>query len=243
MYLISGMHRSGTSLVAKLFHAAGADMGDPAGFHRADKWNPTGYYEQRGIIELNLKLLHGPWGRLAYLRLPSPRAVLRRAEPLSATISRFGREYADKVVKENRFCLTLPGWRAHGGDVRKVLVCLREPRDVALSIRLRNGLPLWYTYRLWRIHLTRLLEQGAGLDVRFVRYEHLLNPALSRDELRGALRFMGLERSDADIAAILEKAVQPVRNDGGGASVVRYPERVRSLWAELVEKHASQSRA
>lgn len=242
MFLISGMHRSGTSLVAKLFHAAGADMGDPAGFHGADQWNPAGYYEQQAIIELNLKLMHGPWGRLAYLKLPGVQTVLRRARPLADEIARLGREYAAKVVKENRFCLTLPAWRANGGDVRKVLVCLRQPADVAWSVRSRNGLPMWCTYRLWQTHLARLLDNSAGLDLRFVSYEHLLNPDKNQAELLGALRFMGLDRSAEEARQCLASAVKPIPNDWCQEQETVYPEGVRLLWNQLVQRHAAQPR-
>ena len=42
MKIITGMHRSGTSLVAQIAHRAGAEMGDPETFYRPDRWNPDG---------------------------------------------------------------------------------------------------------------------------------------------------------------------------------------------------------
>jgi len=59
MKIITGMHRSGTSLVARLFFEAGADLGDPTTFYRPDRWNPDGYYEQPEIHGLNMKLTEG----------------------------------------------------------------------------------------------------------------------------------------------------------------------------------------
>lgn len=240
MILISGMHRSGTSLVAKLFHVAGADMGDPADFYAADQWNSTGYYEQRAIIALNLKLLHGPWGKLAYLHLPCAETVLRRARPCADEIARLGEMYARKVVKENRFCLTLPAWRTYGGKVHKVIVCLREPANVAQSIWRRNKVPLWYGYRLWYKHITRLLEYSAGLDLWFVRYEHLIDPTTNQAELSGALRFAGINRTTADIQGYLTSALKANINNRASPCQQIYPDYVRNLWRELLQRHASQ---
>ena len=70
MKLISGMHRSGTSLVAQLFFEAGADMGNPSTFYPTDKWNSDGYFEQTDILAINQPLINGFLGRFSYFWLP-----------------------------------------------------------------------------------------------------------------------------------------------------------------------------
>jgi len=243
MQLICGMHRSGTSLVAKLFYEAGADMGDPATFHAADQWNPTGYYEQEEIIQLNIILLHSVWGKLAsYLFLPSSRTVLNRSRGHAEVITRLGHRYADKIVKENRFCLTLPAWRANGGDVRNILICLREPEAVALSLRQRNKIPLWYSYRLWFAHLSGLLKNCAGLEIWFVRYEALLNPVTNLSEIMGALRFFGMDLSPQTAQSLVDANIPRRPNkDASDENKYDYPSSVQSLWHDLVARHARQS--
>jgi hypothetical protein len=241
MQLICGMHRSGTSLVAKLFYSAGADMGDPSTFYAADRWNPNGYYEQRDIIQLNNSLLLGAWGKLAYLFLPGAATVLKRGRAHAELIARLGHLYANKIVKENRFCLTLPAWRANGGDVRKILICLREPATVALSLRQRDKIPIWFSYRLWLTHLTGLLENCAGLGTWFVRYEALLNPTTNYSETMGALHFFGMDLPRQDGQALLDANVMPGLNDAAGELECEYPSAVRALWADLLERHARQS--
>ncbi len=62
MKIISGMHRSGTSLVARLFFEGGANMGNPLEFYRSDKWNTDGYFEQPDIHSINMPLINGPGG-------------------------------------------------------------------------------------------------------------------------------------------------------------------------------------
>jgi len=53
--VISGMHRSGTSLVASAFRAAGIDVGsDLLG---ADEGNPRGHFEDRDFVRLHEEML------------------------------------------------------------------------------------------------------------------------------------------------------------------------------------------
>src|SRR5262245_2065716 len=98
MKLITGMRRSGPSLVARLFYEAGADLGAPGTFYRPDRWNPDGYFEQREIQGVNMKLIHGMLWKLAYFRLPSTETIRRRAERARAELRRLAQKYAGKVV-------------------------------------------------------------------------------------------------------------------------------------------------
>ncbi len=135
MKLILGMHRSGTSLMARLAMEAGGDLGDPNTFYSGDKWNPDGYFEQVDIHKVNMPLINGPWGKFAYFKLPSTETILSRSEKLASLIAEYGKKYEGKVIKETRFCLTLPAWQKHGANIEKVLVCLRHPSEVAGSIK------------------------------------------------------------------------------------------------------------
>ena len=110
MRIITGMHRSGTSLVARLFHESGADLGDVRTFYPPDKWNPDGYYEQLDVHDINIPLINGALGKLSYFCLPSSKTILRRARPsaMDCKIRNAIAQYQNRFVKETRFCLTLP---------------------------------------------------------------------------------------------------------------------------------------
>jgi len=53
--VVVGMHRSGTSAVARALAALSVYLGD--NFLDAQPENPTGYWEDRGIVELNERVL------------------------------------------------------------------------------------------------------------------------------------------------------------------------------------------
>jgi len=122
MKIITGMHRSGTSLVAKILFEAGADFGSPESFYPKDKWNTEGYFEQPDIHRINMPLIHGRLGKYAYFKLPSTATILRRAERLSTKIAEAIRTYRKKTVKETRFCLTLPAWIKYDAPVSHVII-------------------------------------------------------------------------------------------------------------------------
>ena len=175
MKIITGMHRSGTSMMARLCFEAGGDLGDPNTFYRADKWNVDGYYEQPEIHQINMPLVNGPWGKLSYFRLPSTATILKRSDAKADEIRSVSAKYQGKIVKETRYCLTLPGWLKHGANIENILVCLRSPIQVAKSIQKRNKTLLRHGLELWYIHNQRLLENLDNIPVWFVSYMHLLN--------------------------------------------------------------------
>ncbi len=240
MRIITGMHRSGTSLTARLAFESGAPMGAPEGFYRGDRWNPDGYYEQRDVLAVNRELVGGPWGRLSYLRLPSEGTVVRRARRLADRVRTAGRTYADALVKDARFALTLPGWTGQGVTVDAIVVCLREPSSVARSLRSRNHVPRRHALALWREHNRRLLAYCAGVPTWFVRYRTLLDPTTGDRELAGALDFLGRPHTPEGRRQLWDDCVKLHLDHHPPESSGPEPAPVAELWDDLVHRHRDQ---
>ena len=241
MRLVTGMHRSGTSLVTRVLQACGADLGDPATLWPGDRWNPDGYFEQADVVRVNRRLTQGAWGRLAYFRLPSDATVMRRARAEAGELRRLSAEYAERTVKETRFCLTLPAWREHGLAPDRVLLCLREPADVARSLGRRNRLPRALGLSLWRQHNERALRACADLRLHVVRYESLLAESSFEAEVGAALEFLGLDVGPGGVAGLHPRFVRPSSGTRSGPSP-DYPRAVRELYDTLTDMHAKQPR-
>ena len=111
MLLVTGMHRSGTSITTQLLLEAGAKLGNPDKLFPGDKWNPDGYFEQMEILDVNISLVNGPWGKLSYLSPPSENLILKRADKLEKKIMELATSHMDLIVKDPRFCLTFPVWQ------------------------------------------------------------------------------------------------------------------------------------
>ena len=182
------------------------------------------------------------FGKLAYFRLPSVETILRRARGMAGKIRGMGEKYRGKVVKETRYCLTLPAWLKHGAPVDRILVCLREPAAVAGSLRKRNRITLRHGYYLWLEHNRRLLEAVGDIPLWFVSYRNLLDHSTYEEEIRGAFRFFGLTIASSRLAELQQRCVKPAMDHALTMSA-DYPQSVAVLWRDLLARHARQTRS
>jgi len=243
MKIITGMHRSGTSIVAKLFYEAGANMGSADTFYPADKWNPDGYFEQPDIHSINMPLINGHLWKFAYFWLPSTQTILKRAQNYSDSIRSIAPKYETSIIKETRFCLTLPAWLEYDTKVDRILVCLREPIQVAMSIKKRNYSPLRHGLWLWKIHNQRLLENvPKDIPIWYLNYHNLLNEATYVEELSRAFDFMGIDLKESQVKELLQSHVKPSMNHHSG-STIHYPNDIDGLWKHLQNKYRTQIQA
>lgn len=243
MKIITGMHRSGTSLVAQIFHLVGAPMGDPAMFYPGDKWNPDGYFEQVEVQELNMRLVNGPFGRASYFRLPGRSTIESRGRKLIHEMTTAATHFQDEIVKDCRFCVTLPAWQLAGAEFPAAIVCLRHPYHVALSIRRRNKMPLSIGLKLWFQHNERLLSSVPSDRLGFVLYDQLLNPDTQEREIRQALRTCGVTPGDEVLHSALKEAIKVDFNHyrDRQPAEVNLPAETDALWKEMLNRHAAQS--
>ena len=239
MKIIAGMHRSGTSIVTRLLFEAGADLGDPDTFYRPDKWNPDGYFEQPEFHAINRPLINGPFGRLSYFRVPSTETLNRRARRFADEIKAVSDKYRGKVVKEVRFCLTMPGWQQQGARFDRVLVCLREPYEVVRSVDRRFPVGHRRAYRLWRIHNERLLAHAKDLPLWFISFSHLRNPETRTREIRTALEFMEVPCSDEKLEYLVSLIKSP-KHEADARAREEYAPEIATLWEDLQARHDAQ---
>lgn len=239
MQILAGMHRSGTSLAARLLQQAGADLGDPAGFYPADRWNPDGYFEPMDVRTLNCRLLHGPFGRFAYFHLPSEATMRRRGRHLTTEFKEIDSRYKGKLVKDPRFTVTAPIWEENGLKIEKFLICLREPMEVADSLRRRNWITRRMGLKLWEEHHRRLLRSLEGRSVWWIRYSRLVDPDHSVKEHAGAVRFLGLPFDEARDGERVRSIVRSRVNEHNQPYTL-YPKSLTELWTELCERHTHQ---
>ena len=167
---ILGMHRSGTSALARLLNILGVYLGEPDRLLAADDAvNPEGFWEHVGIMKCQDRLLHA-LGRTWYDPTPLPEGWISSADCRSCKddlLSIIEEEFADKAIwgwKDPRTCLLLPMWDelacSLGLRIDYVMI-VRNPLDVAASLSKRDAmlvdesLPLWLYYVLSALHGAR----------------------------------------------------------------------------------------
>ena len=154
---ITGMHRSGTSMITRALHDSGLHLVGSGAEDLIDaaEDNPEGFWENKAIVACNDALLEatgGSWDNppaLAPQAVDDPR-VVDLAESTTAALTALS-EHEPWGFKDPRACLTAAYWLDLEPKL-KFIICVRHPLEVALSLKRRNqnsyslGLALWERY-------------------------------------------------------------------------------------------------
>jgi hypothetical protein len=212
---VAGMHRSGTSVTAGLLHACGVLMGERGSFLDPARDNPLGYWEDQRFTALNEAVLGargGGWDTPPDLTPGWERSpeLLELREAASTLLESRG---ADRDAwwgfKDPRATLTFPFWKLLVPHLRLV-VCLRNPLEVAHSLGRRHRTSIAFGLRLWESY-HRALRAATTPDERLLtRYDTLQRAP--RDELRRVLDRLGLRVSEEVVNVACAQVVDRLRH-------------------------------
>ena len=202
---ITGMHRSGTSLVTNLLRSCGLYLGKEDELLPPSPDNLDGYWENRRFVGLNdeiLLTLGSAWDS------PSNAGAEvwpfeERFNSLRVRAEILVREFVDREPwgwKDPRMSLTLPFWQSLDGILMpfwlgrgqklKVVVCLRDPLEVFRSLQDRHFTPSVSGLDLWLTYNRRILDTVLPEDRIVTHYDAYFQNAC--DELTRVLDFAGL---------------------------------------------------
>lgn len=158
---VAGMHRSGTSMVARLLNLAGLSLGDEGELLRAATDNPEGFWENEEFVAINDAILtyyKGGWDVPPQMheRWETSKEVNQFSERATKLIGKFANE-KDWGWKDPRNSLTYPFWSQLLPEL-KVVICLRNPAEVAESLTKRGFNSLSFGVNLWYEYNKRLIE-------------------------------------------------------------------------------------
>ena len=174
--VVFGMHRSGTSILTRVLNAHGCALSSQ--LLGANPSNPSGHWESSVAIAINDQLLADlgrSWDDLREL----PHDWMQRSEARAAKdkirILLDGDFRSERLwaIKEPRMCRLAPLWIeaiAELGFEVKAVIAVRHPREVALSLLRRDGLPVAHGLMLWTHHL--LEAEAATRDLPRVVVSH-----------------------------------------------------------------------
>lgn len=205
---VLGMHRSGSSLIARILNLLGVYLGPEEHLVKPREDNPKGFWEHQQIVDLNDEILMRLGGNL--YDPPEFRAGWEYSAQFEDLRHRaqaiLQRDFEQAKVwgwKDPRTCLTLPFWRQLVPLMRYV-ICLRNPLDVALSLQRRNGFSLEEGSWLWLKYVTASIQHTAGQPRHWVWYEDAMqNPEKIISQLAQFLR-KSKELDRNHIASILK---------------------------------------
>ncbi len=216
--VVLGMHRSGTSALARVLGLMGCHVGRDDELAPADESNPKGYWERKDMWALNeraLAALGASWhdvGGFDVERLAGVEreAWLAEARDVVAALD----AHRPWAAKDPRTCVTFPLWK----QVLARPVCVlvqRDPLAVARSLQKRDGFSLAAGLALWERYTRDALRHSAGLPRALVRYEALCEDARATLlRLLGDLQAAGLPPgalsvpADEELRAFLDPALR-----------------------------------
>ncbi len=182
LFVVAGMHRSGTSAFARLLTVFDVALGENLRPPADD--NPRGFWEDAAFVAINERLLTEigrDWYSLDGYFLSeeffaAPRFDTLRADAKALLEERLN-DYPRWGVKDPRICRLLGFWKSMfvtlGIEVI-YLMAIRDPWDVAASLSARDGFGPRHGQALWLLHNLDLVVALAGERAHLASYDALL---------------------------------------------------------------------
>ncbi len=179
--VVAGMHRSGTSATTRVLNLLGADV--PRELMSASGVNASGLWESSELIELHnafLAAVESDWAdhsAIAKSRFNSDTAKQYQAKILGI----LRRDFSESrlfVLKDPRICRLIPLWLAilDKFEVEPCFVIpIRNPLEVAVSLRKRNGFVPARSLLLWLRHVIDAERETRSYKRSFISYETLVD--------------------------------------------------------------------
>ena len=205
--VVLGMHRSGTSLFTRALNLLGA---------RAD--NPTGFWEDRGIVDLNERLL-----AILGLERKSVESIDSRAWNLPAV------EFlvAEAIVylkhhfetfplwgfKDPRTIRLLPFWclvlESIDVDVT-YLLAIRHPSSVAASLCRRDKIDRETAHTLWLAYMRPILRQAVDSPLVVADYDLFIDdPRAELARLSDQLQLNAKDDAGSEVDEFVHRFLDP----------------------------------
>src|SRR5215475_8171247 len=192
-------------MVTRLLHCCGLELGPESELMPPQADNPEGFWEHLGFVALNDELLSELGGAWDLPPGPDEDFTSARLDPWRLKARLLIEQFDSASVwgwKDPRNSLTLPFWRQLLPNM-KTLIIVRNPLEVAHSMKERNGTSYSLGLRLWDIYNRRLIE-AAGKHNYFITHYDLFFEE-PEAELRRIVEFSGLPGKEIARAAALVK--------------------------------------
>jgi len=214
---ILGMHRSGTSTISRAINLLGAYLGDDKDIMPPEVDNPEGFWERNDIVAIHDQLLSA-----LHLRWDTPIPLIDGwhrsscAEPFCKQLREIVRTaFAGRPLwawKDPRTCILIDFWKelvVEADAELVVLFAVRNPLDVAASLRKRSGFAAGKSFGIWFAYNLTALRALRGIRTAFISYDRLLERG--EEELRRCAVVLNIAWPDdnAKLKSALDSFLRP----------------------------------
>lgn len=235
--LVLGMHRSGTSALARLIGYLGATL--PADAIEAHSDNAKGYWESAAIVKADdqlLRVARSSWfdpRALDLSRLESSALRSRKDRIWEAMIAAFGDAplFVVKDPRQCRFVPTVVETLAEHGVASRAVLMLRGPAAIARSIASRDGTTSAFAHLLWLRHMIDAERGSRHLIRAIVDFDAMLVDWRAAAER--LLPLTGGAMPDETISAEISGFLDPGLRHHRDEDAVTLDEPLRGIVAEV----------
>jgi len=199
IYVVLGMHKSGTTLISQILHHSGINMGD---FDSGASYDMGNKYERQDCLRLNMEILAAI--DFEILDLDNDSAVTTtqtQIQQMRDIIENCDNKYPAWGFKDPRCCLTYSLWAQELSE-HKIIVVYRSPEQIWPRFRWQ-GMRKYHTnfhraysfLKRWHEHnfsVLNVLEQG-GRNTLVLNYQDFMNSDAGFVELE---KFVGHDLQD-----------------------------------------------
>ena len=224
VFLVLGMHRSGTSCLTACLEECGLNLGN---VNRRSLDNPTGSHERSSVELLNESILTAAGGTWR-----QPPARVEADDTVRASIDKEAGDLlkrAPSVLKDPRLLLIHDLWLGSLEDPT-LIGTFRHPAAVADSLWHRQQVPANEAYALWANYNRRLVALHRSHSFPLIRFD-LSDADRYCSRVTALAAELGLQPSGPSLRRIVEPALDHHRPPAGTPA----PHECRELYDYLME--------
>jgi len=220
--IILGMHRSGTSMLARLINMMGVYFGEDEDAIGTNNENPKGFWERQDIRTLNDSLLHSAgldWDYVSKLNTDcfTDESIDQFKQAANEVIAKLDK-HKNWLLKEPRLNILLGQWKAVLNQPIYIYV-YRTPVEVALSLKVRNEIPRSAGAALWELYNKEALKHITLDRTIFVSHRELIeDPVTVTDRMFDQLVNHGVENisklSESDVLSFVSPKLHRQKQEG-----------------------------
>jgi len=195
IYVVLGMSKSGTSLLSRILHHSGINMGDEDDIQDSigseyDK------FERSLVLKLNQQILKSTG--LHHLDIKAPDTLKlsdHQRNRMRKLIQNCQKRYNNWGFKEPRTCMTYPLWASELPE-HKIIAIYRSPHELAMRPRAHIFPHIaWKLVNRWYENNSSILNhlQDTKMDYLVINYRKLMTDNAEFEKL---CNFVGIELSD-----------------------------------------------
>ncbi len=246
VYLVLGMHRSGTSAATQLLALAGCGL--PENLVTADEHNARGYFEPWRIAVLNderLRACAGAWDDpFGYPFRPLADDDIWRTRAAAVLAEEYG-DIRNPLLKDPRVSVLLPLWRPvfeEAGLSPLCVIPVRDPLEVAKSLAKRDGFERDKSILLWCAYMLAAEAYSRDLPRVFVGYDALLTDWRGQAARIEAGHGRALPKLDEAAAAQIDAFLSPEMRHHRATEILAELSPIGALAAPLLAWFAAAAR-